>query len=49
MKYNVVVNKKFRYVKVYAIKKKINENTNFASKAFQKLVDRYLLKRKNME
>ena len=49
MKYSVTVNRKYQYVKVYNIVKKINENTNALSKAASRFVDRFFLKRKGAE
>ncbi|MGC8538312.1 MAG: hypothetical protein ACP5MK_00370 [Candidatus Micrarchaeia archaeon] len=43
--YYATVNKKFEYVKVYRIVKKVNENTNSISRLMQKLVDKYLYKK----
>jgi hypothetical protein len=46
MKYNVRINRKFRYVKTYMVLKKVNENTNAVSKLVQGFVDRYLAGKK---
>ncbi len=48
MKYNIRINKKFRYVKTYQILKKVNENSNAVSKFVQGFIDRYFEK-KNTE
>jgi hypothetical protein len=49
MKYYVNLNKKYSYVKVYRVIKKINENTNSLSRAVSGMVDRFILKRKKPE
>jgi xanthine dehydrogenase iron-sulfur cluster and FAD-binding subunit A len=46
MKYYVSINKPFRNIKVYKIIKRVNENTNAISRAFAKLVDKYIVKKK---
>ena len=46
MKYAATVNKKYRYVKVYKIVKKINESTDPLSRFTASLVERFLLKKK---
>ncbi|MDE1854800.1 MAG: hypothetical protein KGH57_00560 [Candidatus Micrarchaeota archaeon] len=46
MKYFVAVNRKYQYVKVYNVIKKINENTNALSKATSRFIDKFLLKKK---
>ncbi len=48
MKYEVVINKKFSYVKSYRILKSTKGNTNALSKAVQKLIDKYVLKKQNI-
>ena len=40
MKYNVAVNKRYHYVKVYAVLKRANENVNPLSRALASLIDR---------
>ena len=45
MKYSVAIKKDFRYIKTYKLVKKVNDNSNAISTAFQKLVDKYLLKK----
>jgi len=45
--YSVNINKKFRNVRVYSIKKKIKGNTNAASRFVESLIQKYLLKEKN--
>ncbi|MDE1762402.1 MAG: hypothetical protein KGH59_04460 [Candidatus Micrarchaeota archaeon] len=49
MKYLATVNKRVRYVKVYRIIKRANQSTNALSAAFEKIVNKYVLKRKNVE
>lgn len=49
MKYYVTENKKYSYVKVYRIVKRINENTNSISRAVSAAVDRFILKKKKSE
>jgi len=49
MKYYVTLNKKYQYVRVYNILKKINDSSNRLSRAVASLVDRYLLKKKKEE
>jgi hypothetical protein len=46
MRYAVAINRKYQYVKVYKIVRKINENTNALSKAASRFMDRFLLKKK---
>ncbi len=47
MKYLVNINKRVRNVRIYSIVKKVNENTNAVSKMFQKIIDKYILKKKS--
>ncbi len=49
MKYAVAVNRKYQYVKVYNIVKKMNESNNPLSRAASNLVERFLLKKKGGE
>lgn len=49
MEYKIAVNKKFKYVKIYNIKKKVNENTNAVSQFMQRFVDKYILKTQKVE
>jgi hypothetical protein len=49
MKYYVTVNKRVQHIRSYNIIKKVSGNQNALSKAMQKLVDRYLLKKKGSE
>lgn len=44
MQYFVTINKKYQYVKVYNILKRINESTNPISKAFASFVDKLMTK-----
>jgi hypothetical protein len=46
MKYFVAVNKKYQYIKVYSILKKVNESTDPLSRAAAAFVDRFILKKK---
>lgn len=46
MKYYVSLNKKYRYLKVYRIVKRVHENSNSISRAVAALVDRFVLKKK---
>jgi hypothetical protein len=45
MKYDVTVNKKYHYVKVFGVLKRINENVNPVSRALASLVDKWMAKR----
>lgn len=45
MKYNVTVNKKYHYVKVFGVLKKVNGGTNPFSSAVASFVDRLIAKR----
>ncbi|MCL4381321.1 MAG: hypothetical protein M1331_01070 [Candidatus Marsarchaeota archaeon] len=38
MNYSVIINKRLRYVKVYAILKKIGQKENFMTKLFTRLL-----------
>jgi hypothetical protein len=49
MQYYITINKKYRYVKVYKIIRKINENTNRISKSVSSFMDRIVLKKKEPE
>jgi len=40
MKYFVTVNRRYHYVKVFSVLKRINEKTNPVSRAFASLVER---------
>lgn len=46
MIYNVIINKKYRYIRVYEILKKIGKEggENKLSKAFEKFVNRFFVK-----
>ncbi|MGC9037254.1 MAG: hypothetical protein ACP5GD_01365 [Candidatus Micrarchaeia archaeon] len=44
MKYIVSINKKYRYIKVYKIVKKIGQQENKLSIAFSKLIDKLISK-----
>lgn len=44
MKYVVTINKKYQYIRVYKIVKKIGQKENKLSIAFAKLVDRLVSK-----
>ena len=45
--YSVNINKKFRNVRVFTIKKKIKGNANAASKFVESLIQKYITKEKN--
>ena len=45
MKYEVTVNKKYHYIKVFGVLKKINENVNPLSKAVASFIDKLVVKR----
>ena len=45
MKYDVTVNKKYHYVKVFGVLKRINGNVNPVSRALASLVDKWMAKR----
>jgi hypothetical protein len=47
MQYYITINKKYRYVKVYKMIKKINENTNKISKSVSSFIDRLVLKKES--
>ena len=47
MKYYVTSNKKYRYVRVYNILRKINENSNALSRFVSDLVDKFIVQRGN--
>jgi hypothetical protein len=49
MRYDVTVNKKYHYVKVFGVLKKINESTNPLSSAVASFVDRLIAKRSKAE
>ncbi len=44
MLYYVTVNKKFRYIRVYTIVKRVGEHENKLSKAFAALIDKLITK-----
>jgi hypothetical protein len=45
MEYNIQIKKRFKYLRIYKISKRINDNTNIVSRAMQSLVDKYILKK----
>lgn len=45
MKHYVTVNKKYHYVKVFGVLKRINENVNPLSRAVASFVDRLMARR----
>ncbi len=47
MNYYVTINKKFQYVKVFGIVKKINEKTNPLSKALSSFIEGMITKKGN--
>jgi len=49
LKYLATVNKKFRYVKVYNVVKRVNQSSNAASDFMEKFVDKYILKKKKAD
>ncbi len=49
MKYYVAINKKYQYVKVYSMLKRVNETSNPFSRAVASLIDKYFLKREKSE
>jgi hypothetical protein len=49
LKYFVTINKRAKYVKVYSIVKRVNQNTNFVSEFLRKLVERYTTKGERMK
>ncbi len=49
MKYYVTVNKKVQHIRSYNVLKRVRGDQNALSRAMQKLVERYLLKKKSSE
>jgi hypothetical protein len=49
MKYSIGLKQRYRYIRSYNLIKKPNENTNEISKAVQKLINKYVLKKKEEE
>ena len=49
MRYTATINKRVRYVRVYRIVKRVNQNTNVATELMQKFVDKFFLKGKKVE
>ncbi|VVB77331.1 Uncharacterised protein [uncultured archaeon] len=45
MKYYVTVNKRYHYIKVYGVLKKVNESTDPLSRAFASLVQKMFTKK----
>jgi len=45
MKYNVAINKRYQYIKVYTVLKKMQGNTNALSKLVSEMVEKYLIKK----
>lgn len=45
MKYFVIVNKEYRYIKIFNVLKKIHESGNPASKAFASFVEKLIPKK----
>ncbi len=41
MEYKIDVKKKFRYMRIYSMKKRVNDNTNALSRAIQAFVDKH--------
>lgn len=46
MRYNAIVKKQFRYMKVYDIKRSVKGDQNAVSRYVSSLIDKYLLKKK---
>ncbi|MCL4365553.1 MAG: hypothetical protein M1569_00840 [Candidatus Marsarchaeota archaeon] len=46
MRYNAIVKKQFRYMKVYSIKRSVKGDQNAVSRYVSSLLDKYLLKKK---
>ena len=49
MRYNVVVKKNFKYIKTYNVIRRVNDTTNAASKALQRLIMKYMSSNKKEE
>ena len=47
-KYNITINKEFKYIKAYTIVKKVSDNSNFISRKIAELVDKYVLNTKKI-
>ena len=47
MRYNAVVKRQFRYIKVYNIKKSVKESQNAVSKYVSSLIEKYITKKKS--
>lgn len=45
MEYKVAVKKRFKYMKVFNVSKRINDNSNALSRAMQAFVEKYVLKK----
>ena len=48
MKYDVVINKKFSYVKSYKVLKSTRGNVNPVTAAIMKFMDKYVLKKQSI-
>jgi hypothetical protein len=48
MKYYAKINKRVRNIKVYRVVKRVNDNTNSISKKFARLIDKYIVKNKEV-
>jgi hypothetical protein len=46
MAYSAIINKKYGYVRIYAVKKSLKGNTNAVSKYVESLLQKYVLKGK---
>ena len=45
MRYKAVVNRQFRYIRVYSIKKSVKGEQNAVSRYVSSLIDKYILKK----
>ena len=48
MEYKFVVNRQYKYMRIYNIVKKVSGNPNIVSKIIQSLVDKYIVKKKQL-
>jgi len=46
MRYYISINRRYQYIKVYNVLKRVNENTNAISKMVSSFVERFVLKNK---
>ena len=40
-----MIKKRFKYLRIYKILKRLNDNSNIVSRVMQSLVDKYILKK----